>query len=229
MYYGNSSASSQFATPLAAGEATFPFFDDFSGSFPGTKWTGNTSYGSISSGSLMVSRTDNSWAHIYGTITANAVNFATRARVYYYASTGQFGTRNSAETHYGYLQWSSGTTYIISTKDGSTNTTAATNIATDAYYIYELRVIGGTNVRAYKDDIEMTNSPKTTNPPNSSSMVVELGVGNTTTSNALQCDWVLIRNYTANEPTWGTWGSEEYMLPTKIKGNLHIKGNVQLQ
>ncbi len=68
----------------------------------------------------------------------------------------------------------------------------------------------------YKVDIDFVNKVSSATQVPTASMPLIVAVQQN--SLAFYVDWVAIRNYTANEPTWGAWGSEEetYYLPSQV-------------
>jgi hypothetical protein len=207
MYYGNADA-----TAVSNGDNTFIFFDHFDGTYPGSKWTGDTGYGSVASSILTMGSAASVWKVIYGATAQGSVTGALRASVLQssakYSWVG-FDNGTNAHRAYRYIE-PTPNNYILS-KDGTTQTTVASNWTYDAYKIIDIIVIGATNVRAFENEVEVTGSPKTTNPPNSSSIKATVAAFNTAT--CILVDWILQRKYVATEPTWGSWGGEqEYTL-----------------
>jgi hypothetical protein len=197
MYYGNAAAPA-----VSNGPNTFIFHDHFDAAME--KWSGDTGYCSIAS-SIMTISTAAAWRRIYGNVTAGLATCAVRGRVNFDATYAQFGLANTAFSHYGVL--SREATSLIATKDGTTASASNTTITGDAYYIFDITSVGATNVRAFKDGVEMAGSPKTTNPPNTNALCATFGAYNATP--CISCDWVLVRQYLATEPAWGSWGAQE--------------------
>lgn len=185
------------------GPATFPFFDHFDGDL--SKWSGDTASFSIAS-SVVTGGAVGVWKRIFGNVTTGSTVCAVRGFVNFDAGYSQFGLSQTDVAKRGHINREAGTTYYIQSKDGTTESNVNTNPTIDALSVFDVICNAATNVRAFDDGVEMTGSPKTTNPPNSSTMAAYLG---TYGASVLKCDWVLIRKYTVNEPTWGTWGGWE--------------------
>jgi hypothetical protein len=211
MYYGKGDASAQYATPLLAGEATFIFFDDFSGTFPGTKWAGNTAAGGVSGGILTITGNGTGWQLIYSALASGSATFALRGRVSITSGTKEcgFGAETPTETHKAtfYEDGANGEKYVQ--KDGTTqNVSPDENFGIAAYHLWDVIVRGGVNGRYFQDGVECSNSPDTNNPPNSTDMRAIFAVKDS--GGCETADWILLRNYVYAEPAWGAWGTEEH-------------------
>jgi hypothetical protein len=196
IYYGNASA-----TAVSNGANTFTFWDGFDSDL--SNWTGDTGSGSTASSVLTFSG-DGNLKLIYSD-TNTGTTYGIRARVNLDADLCYFGSLSVGVAE-ALLLRIGGATSIYST-DG-TESYVATNATIDAYHIFDIIVRGGTNVRVFEDGSERTNSPKTTNPPNTSIPLVIAA----STADAIKLDWIFIRTYTPNEPTFGTWGSHESIM-----------------
>ena len=206
MYYGKSDATS-----YSNGDNTFPFFDDFSGTFPGTKWTGDTSFASIVSGALRCKgNTSNVEKIIKSASQSGYPNQRLRARVTLYAQNhSYFGL---GDYHVARIFWA--TFQGFDTFDGSNYSWVTSNFTTGSYKILDILIRATVNSRWFMDGSERLNSPKTTHPPNQS-MGVWISLKTTSDVTVLDIDWVFLSQYVNNgiEPAWGSWGSEESELP----------------
>jgi hypothetical protein len=207
MYYGNASA-------IAYGNITntFLFGDDFSTAWNNpAKWEGHTADGSVVSGILTLTNPGAGECYV-NSIDNYSGDIALRARV------------NMAAVDYAQLNfhedWAGDNDYIlaghnsevtnhshwITVKTGASTSIATTANGFGAYHIYDLcRYISGTDtVRIYLDGAQI-GVDTTTNVPivDLNATIRQLNAG---TSYA---DWIFIRKYTLNEPTWGSFGSEE--------------------
>lgn len=203
MYYGKADASAS-----SNGDNTFIFFDHFDGTYPGSKWTGDTGYGSVA-GSILTFQGPATPAvkEIFSSPNAGQSTFA--LRTYAKITSGQvyslIGAEQSDRLHISDIYEDLATRKLFS-KDGSTSSSATSNFTFGAYKIWDILVNAGVNMRAYENAVELTGSPKTTNPANSASMSA---IFLCHTNIPIYCDWILLRNWNPTEPAWGSWGSEE--------------------
>ena len=204
MYYNNSDVNS-----ASSGDDTFIFFDDFPGSSIDTsKWDGKTSNAAVSGG-IMSYGGDNT-VDMMKSITQFGSTIAFRSKVNLLTPSTYidlYGLKNAGDTHwaYGYISYSPDN-YIVA-KDGTTTEAFNSNNPLNTWFISDIKVIAGTSVAFYINNVEATNSPLTTNAPNTNDMEVAWrGRGN---SACVQSEWVLVRKYTATEPTWAADGEEE--------------------
>jgi hypothetical protein len=201
IYFNNGLAIS-----ASYGDGTFIFFDHFDGPFPGTKWTGDTAQGSVASSILTVTGSG-AWKEIKSAIPSGQATFAVRAYIKFNSGKeALWGVRKADGTHYADLYWAGGVKSLRS-HDGGAGTTVVTNFTQDAYKTMDLLIMGGTNFRALENGIELANSPKITNPPNSTEELIEFAVF--TAGATFLVDWILLRNYTPNEPTFSAYGPDE--------------------
>jgi len=198
IYYGNSGATYPYlSSELAHGEATFIFFDDFNAGNL-NKWTGDTSYARIESGICIVSGASSAWRWIFSDTTIGATDFAVRAKLNHIAGDGGAGAATLDQAHK-IVTYRYGPTPCILSRDGTTQSFVASNWAINAYKVFDYIARGGLNSRFFQDGVECSNSPKTTNPPNSNSMRAALAAFG---MDAIQCDWILLRKYMTTEPTF---------------------------
>lgn len=207
LYYHNSGASA-----VSNGDNTFPFFDDFPGtSLNTTKWDNLTGSG-VSISNSIVKATASSNAE-YGIQSKNnlGTNIAIRARVYPhdYGNTskidrltfrlGQPG--NYCIAFYSFVD----VTYCKKYAHNLGGTLSATDIlgGSSAWFIQEAKLGSSSakyTVNNANEVVYSTNyygdSGKCALTAYASGAVIEM-------------DWILVRKYTATEPTVSAWGSEE--------------------
>lgn len=203
MYYGKADAAA-----ASNGANTFIFFDHFDGDL--SKWSGDTAYASIASSILsMVGPSTPAVKSIKSTTNAGKNTFAFRT----YGKLKQLlnsydtiGVASSDDDHQASI-YNEANTKVLYSKDGTTGSNVASNWTSDSYKLFDILVVGGSSSRYFENGVELTGSPKTSYPPNSSSMYARfLAYG---TTSVVKSDWVLLRNYEATEPAWGSWGTEE--------------------
>jgi len=219
MYYGKADA-----TAVSNGPNTFIFHDHFDGDM--SKWSGSTSNCSIAS-SVMTMTASSSWARIYGDTTSGFISCAIRGLINLDATYAQFGLAKTDFSSYALVS-REGTSGGIFTKDLSASS-VATTITKDAFKVFDIIINGGVNVKAFENGVELTGSPKTSDPPVYSDLCANFGSYNA--NPCIKCDWILIRQYLSTEPVWGSWVSEEIDViyfyadinPTNISSNANIK------
>ena len=225
IYYGYASAAavtSIYDAALANGAAKLGdhFDDDLS------KWTkvgtaGNTANAS----SIMTIKGDGSSTTNFGayfTSTVGQATFAVRSyqeNDYNSANPSTSNCQNgvlsvvpsAAGAAGGYRQMyeNNGAPSSFVTTDNGSNSSAS-NMTYGAYKTMDLVIRANTNIRWMENGVEVSQSPRTTNAPNSSAMYgFFLVYDNKSTSNRSLCDWIIVMNYTYNQPTWGANGAEE--------------------
>lgn len=208
LYYNNGGASA-----ASNGANTFIFFDHFDGTFPGSLWTGDTTYGSVASSILTYTSTSGE-KYIQGTVTQaqpcalrSRAQFPTRTANTAYNTLGLRKSDNSAN-FIDIIVSGTTTTYNKRRAYATTGTEVGSTIGLSAYHIYDLLYVVN-SYTAKEDGVNLSGTnPITTKVPTSA---VDVNIyGNRSTANAtIYLDWVLIRNYTANEPAWTSWGVEE--------------------
>jgi len=225
MYYGNPSASS-----ISNGNNTFLFFDDFSGSSIDTsKWIHDTSATAVSGGIMTLTAVSGDKY-----IQVNNTNYP--YPTYNVAIRGLIQIQSSAFSAWGYLgtAWSleSGKDVIDGQSGNRLHTSLGANVAggftAGSYQIHEIRRVSGT-LSFYQNDSQISGSPLTSLLPTESESIWIYTGG--TSSYYIKVDWILMRNYTSNEPTWGTWNSEE--TPASAWSNVtkvtNSSGNIKWQ
>lgn len=210
VYYGKSGASSQ-----SDGEATFSFFDDFSGTYPGTKWTGDTSYGSVSGGIITVAG-DTNTRMIYSDVTGGTnTAFRSRLKVSVFDPNNYhwFGYEHSADTDFIEIDIS----YNNVPNDGFTNYKKASSssgsltlslVSADVlnYAIWEVRRNSITAVETVRNNVQEYNYTDTTYIP---TIALNAALASYTSGGNIQCDWVCLRKYQVSEPAFSSAGGEE--------------------
>lgn len=218
LYYGNSGASAG-----SDGDATFPVFDHFLGSTLGDEWTSTLGAGlSISDSIATMTNAATDQKGIYHD-NSYGTNYAFRAKAKY------------ADAAWPEIGWDrrlsgGGSEMVALTTNGNTHFTTYSSdgtpvsnniVAFDAnYHIFECIRNGSTSVIGYVDSSTATVS--THIPTNSMPLMVSVY------ADVIYVDWILLRKYTATEPTVSAWGSEE-VLPTVAAFSANVTtGNAPL-
>lgn len=227
LYYGNSLATSE-----SSGSSVFDFFDDFTGtSLNATKWTRHgTSYGTVSlaDGEITLSATGGSGQNhgIHSTTTPMTAGYILEARSkntagwhdvvigcaddpYYFAPHGDASTDG--------FSWYArvGDVSSISYRSGANSVYSSEDNLGTAYKNYKIVWESASSVKFYKDGIlDYTISSSSYIP--SFNLPVYFSQDGYVKPSTLVIDRVLVRKYTATEPTVSTWGSEEMLFPNYI-------------
>jgi hypothetical protein len=205
MYYGNAGASA-VGLDLAAGKATFLFFDDFNnGTTLDAQWNSKSGNYSVASGNLLPSTT--------GIIRATGTSVSTcrnKFRTKNAANTdsgARTGLSNSAitTTHYAdkaieMVLYSNAREYALSFAAATYQNDSASYTG-NQYYLLEYVWVSGTSVAFFVDGASY-GSTTTANQIPAVTMNPRIDGG----SNAY-LDWYFIGKYTATEPTFA-FGSE---------------------
>jgi hypothetical protein len=226
MYYGNGSA-----TAASSGTNTFPFFDDFNdSSLNGTLWT-NLGGATEGSGTIVCTADSTAVHGIQGKTFFNS-SYAIRTRVKptHYNSTSyleafRFSDSTQATQaamyfcHVVDLFNAKHTNYLDSGNYTASNISGAT---ANTWMLCDIRRNSTTNVTYLIDN---TNTVIITTKVPSADLTPDF----ITYSNGstIEIDWVLVRQYLATEPAWGSWGSEEAggaTLPLKNVFNRPFRG-----
>ncbi len=217
IYYSNAGASS-----ASDGTTTFPFFDDFSGDF--SKWSGDTASFTISSGIVSGVGTGSAWK----TLISNTGTAATLGAMRCLAKlTGNHWAgitlrKSDMSEYYADLLTAPSSVRLVRSAH-VTNTQANSNFTVGSYAIWDIIVNDNTNNQYQEAGVALTGSPITTNLPNVSDLRIVLLAYETTAY--IFADWILLRNWTTPEPTWGTWGSET-AVGGEEKGPIYSSVNV---
>jgi len=215
LYYGNSSA-----TDASDGTNTFVFFDDFNdGNFNTTLWSQTGSYGSTSESNGTLTITSGNYNRWVYSNTAYGNGYALRARVKQGSATSTgikilgFITATKDPQYEKYLtgtfRYSSGQADFTGISgNGNSSNAPDMNVTSDTnYHVVEAKryASGGTNYDKFTmDDGSVVNGTYPTSTARD--IIIKMGGASGET---IITDWVALRNYVVNEPTWGTWGSEE--------------------
>lgn len=199
MYYGNPTVIS-----ASDGSSVFDFFDDFSGDL--SKWEGDTSIASISSGILTISGTGNDY-RMNGIIDIPQPYIARfRGNIvpkddYIFGLFSKTSLLNDDVEYY--TTSSVGRFY---TSSSSTRTFVSIDTPTSGYKNYDIVYTSG-NAHIFVDGVEDLNSPKTDNVPTAS---LPLGFRTLSNNTDWLFDYVYARKYTAVEPTWAADSGEQH-------------------
>jgi len=212
MYYGNPSASS-----ASDGEATFEFFDDFPGtSLDSNKWSGDTSYASVSNSELSYGGKTGGTPFIYSTLLTPPMIMEGKIKLAYSGAGNSIcGFRNADGSDYALGNIQGDLNEITTKKDGS-KTSANSNWENNVYMQFKL-VLSSSEAHFYKDNVERQNSPITTNVP-VDPMGVAFGAG-WDSATRVYSDYVFVRKYADPEPTVSSFGSEETSTGAPIISN----------
>lgn len=202
LYYGNAGVAA-----YSSGTNTFIDYDHFDSL---SHWDGDTAYASVSSSIVSFKGPGKPAVKLlYSKSTIGQATFAVRTYAKIKAQSGNedvVGVGQNTRGHEAGIYNNAGSAKLHS-RDGSTASTAASNWTSDTWKIWDIYVNANTNVKCYENGVELTGSPKTTNPPNATSM--RLWFLSYASGAVLQCDWIFARNWDPTEPTWGSWGAEE--------------------
>lgn len=215
LYYGNTGASA-----VSDGDATFLLFDDFPGSsLNGDKWTAlqyGTTTLTVSGGVLtLTSNTYGGWCAI-GSDSAFGLGTAIRCRATLPTAAGAYGlidynniyaqSSSPDETDViGKISQSVDTLYLYSKNAGTGTLVSFGSSINNQYDIYDLIRTSNSRLDGYRN-ADTTNS--TTNIPTGDySIYITARMAGATTT--VLTDWVLVRKYTATEPTVSAWGPED--------------------
>ena len=139
--------------------------------YPGTKWTGDTGFGSVTGGILTLAGTTGGVEKaINGNLTVPAAQCAIRARIKHYVITGVSDWGLQA-AHVARFLYSAGV--LLDSYDGAYSSVAS-NWTTGAFVVRDIIVRPAINSRFFDADVELVGSPKTTNPPNDATMAATL-------------------------------------------------------
>ena len=202
VYYGNDSAES-----VGDGDATFIFFDDFSGpGLNGSKWTTVSGSPSVINSELTLN--DSGTKERVRTLSSFDVDVACRAKANI-PNIGdvQIGLATSftdmTDANDSAIVYSSpDTLYLRTRKNGSATTNSRSWSGFGSYATYEIRRIESSKVvAAGNDENQLTNTTNITTALLNTGLQSHEG-------ETLTVDWVLIRKYMDPEPT-ATVGSED--------------------
>jgi hypothetical protein len=222
MYYGNSGAAA-----VSSGAGTFPLFDDFergnNGDAVGGAWT-------VTTGSVVIS-TDHAYkgtralklvgggAQPGCTIpSVPSADKAVRMRIWKEnAASCHINHGDAAKSAYSYIDASENWNYY----DTATRDTGANNTP-DSWELFEMNnfnFAGGTYDMHQNDTPIKTGAVMYATGAKNGLIALSTGdaVGNDT-----YIDNVLVRNWRATEPAWGSWGSQEAVVGDGTVMNSHF-------
>lgn len=212
MYYGNAGASA-VGLDITAGKATFPFFDDFNnGTTLDPQWGSTNGTPTVASGVLTINANGEFVMSTYnGTYQALRfrANFATGGGYHCIGWNSHYNLPASNNESAIYTYPSACAAY---TANGSHAQNDLYNWTLNAYSLFDVCWCS-TSVKYYDGGgaAKITCSNTTNIYPGA----IPIEISNLTTTENLTVDWIFSRNYTANEPTWNSFGSEEALaVPT---------------
>jgi len=196
IYYGCTTA-----TDKSNGVATFPFYDNFEGSsLNTTKWSENSAPTvTVSNSIVKVQSTGNLWQSIDSRSYANLQNFAWRSNSSLtldldYQVVGMLV--NLGAGHDGiYFYWLSLSRERSYTADDGSETWTALTMGDSNFHLYEITT-DGTDAKFYWDG-SLRATHNTDMPDENMNVTIHVYKSGT----FIQTDWVLIREFTTNEPT----------------------------
>ena len=210
MYYDNSGASSDWDI-----QDTMLDGDDFLGSSLDTAiWNTQDCAVSVGSGELTLSSFTSAHSRYAGGVLGKILIDASsvvevRLKSVYTDDGVQSGLSNNydlqTDDFFGVLLAYNNLDYGWQYNEGNHAGTSSISWAADTYYRYRNENYG-TGVKSYRDDVERTGSPLTTNVPNEQ-MYLSIG-GDALHSPTIKVDWIFARKYVANPATY-EFGSEE--------------------
>jgi hypothetical protein len=204
MYYGKPDA-----TAASSGANTFEFFDDFA-TWDTSKWTKYQGSDPTAGSGILSIPTGSPATGIVSQATF-PVNRAFRSRCQFanlttYASLGFSDNQASPTRALIYANYVTGSVLnLVNGNPSVANQSSASMGAVGgggAQKIYEVRRNSTTDTVGYADGT--TSSALNTNVPTGNLSAFFFAQGQ-----AMSVDWVLVRQYLATEPAWGTWGIQE--------------------
>ena len=198
-------------TAVSSGENTFPFYDHFDGDF--TKWT-EYGAGTPSIASSIATVPAQSW--IGGTTTTSRPSaFRMRANMpqasgaWVAIGLNEVAPADSAtDDDQLRFETSSGPSRKITTRVPPNETQTAISDFTGSYKTFDILWSSGNAVFAIDNSVVGTH---TTNVPSVSQRATILNHPGESSGVTIYSDWVFLRKYTLNEPTWSSFGDEELL------------------
>ena len=223
LYYGNAGASA-----YSNGDDTFDFFDDFDGSSVDTdKWTkvGSGATYTVSGGALRYyyynsvgSGSGSRDEYLEGSSFApgHAIRISRKEAAISQGRAPSACILGRYDGSYpdvvGMVTYSSSTTTIIHVVSSSSTRSISGAIASStSYRVFDISYTSSESKMYIDGSLESTlntNVPSTTLPLRVGTTYAGAG-----TTFDTYIDWILVRKYTATEPTHGAWGSEESVYP----------------
>ena len=204
LYYGNTGASA-----ASNGTNTFPFFDDFSGgSIDGAKWD-TTGTVTIDSGAAKVGSAGAANNNIRGKssygegyIARYRANIPSTAASQHGAGFCNINAGGGLDNAVGYFDmWDAHSAFVY---NAVSNRASVSNSYLASYHIYEVFRKGSGYSR-----LDINGSTIVSNQASSYTTAKPFAARTYDAGKYLYIDWVLVRSYTATEPTVSAWGSEE--------------------
>lgn len=218
MYYDNDAVST-----TSSGEATFDFFDSFSGdAYNETDWTRNAGTATVSGGILAVTAGGSSWQGVY-TDVSYGNNHATRARqkgATHASGNVASGFSNSINggggTHTADWYQAYTTTYVnyhyAKNNDGGSQSAAKSSDGT-TYHTYDI-IRNTTTSNLYKRDDSLEDTRTSSITAQSIPCVIQAYYS----TSSIYTDWFLVRDYVYPEPT-GSFGAEQPQVVAAFSAN----------
>jgi hypothetical protein len=214
-YYGSTIVSIR-----NSGVNTFTFFDDFSAGL--SKWTTDSGC-SIIGEELVVQSTSTATKTAYSN-TSFGTNYAMRARLKSAHISGNYiedASISDAVDGHGvgvsycsYYSAYNNTYYNLNVDDGRTYLPVSGWVAANTYYLQDIIRNGSTDSKFYVNNL---NYVSVTGVDVDSHPIRFFTTNNTA---KLTIDWVLIRPWTASEPSFGIWGSKVTTADSPFKNYL---------
>lgn len=211
MYYGNAGASSNWdIVTMSCG-----FGDDFPGSSIDTnKWSVDCESVSVTGGELTVTLVATEWSPRVRGLSSFDVNYALRAKLKVLQTSGThfFGMTSLTSCisildtgeHMAFEPYQDGNIYTFTGSSGAETTQSQGGYDTD-YHIYDMER-SSNNVYFSRDGNLLETH--TTHLPSGS---IYPFIGARRNGGSQVCDWIFVRKYAANPPTYA-WGSKSYYV-----------------
>jgi YD repeat-containing protein len=206
MYYGKADAPA-----TSNGEASFLFFDDFSGSaLDSGKWTVEQGDITVGSGIATLSGTTATRGYVK-TAPIGGINMAARFRMK--TSSNLIANGHPVDFRI------DGNNLIYFFGTGTANSLTVSTYS-DGSYSQSYFSVGDPSVNYecwdltwISNEVKVVQSgttrlTKTSNIPTSGSPIMYMREGTVPGQN-IQMDWLLLRNFVSSEPIWGGWGAEQ--------------------
>ena len=133
-----------------------------------------------------------------------------RIKNVYSGDRGQFGLSNNAimstDDFNGILQANTELEWGWQYNEGTQSNTGSVAFTSNTYYRYKI-LHDGVDVHYYRNGVEKTNSPLTTNVPDE--QMYMLISGDADHPPTYMIDWIFVRKYNSPEPAFSSAGSEE--------------------
>ncbi len=206
VYYGYSAA-----TASGNGTNTFPFFDDFGGTVLDPKWTlagSGTATVASSKVTVLGPAPAGGWTTIRGNVSQSYGALRLKGSLNT-TSFDKFGQSiDNAGTDATIFSVAPTPARNFSTWRAATATNTAITLTNDQLYTFDIIWKSG-EIKAYQDGALVATH--TTNLPTSA---IPAEIGSYQNNAPAVVDWILLRNKTAIEPTFGTTGTKEGVPPT---------------